>query len=263
MSESESPPEQSFSERPSPEQPYVVVTADDSPTLYSPRYQQTFHSHLGALSESRHVFVEATGLVPRLARGETVSVLEVGFGTGLNALLTADACLEQGGRVEYWGLEHTLLSADTLASLGYRDYLARPELYDRLLAWRGTLPTPLPSVLNVDLAPSVSFRLLIGDATEATLLDHHFRAVYHDAFSPDANPELWSEAFLNTLYAALADDGLIASYSVKGTVRRQMQALGFAVRKRPGPPGGKREMLLAAKNAEMLVHPDVPVAVKK
>lgn len=255
MSEPESSPD-------SPERPYVVVTADDSPTLYSPRYEQTFHSHLGALSESRHVFVGATGLVPRLARGETVSVLEVGFGTGLNALLSADACLEQGGRLEYWGLEHTLLGADTLASLGYRDYLTHPELYDRLLAWRDTLPTPLPPVLEVDLAPSVSFRLLIGNATDADLPAGYFRAIYHDAFSPDANPELWSEAFLARLYTALADDGLLASYSVKGTVRRQMQTLGFAVQKRPGPPGGKREMLLATKNAEMLEHPDVP-AVKK
>lgn len=242
--------------------PHVVPTADESPTLYSPRYQQTFHSHLGALTESKHVFVGATGVTPRFARGETVPVLEVGFGTGLNALLTADACVTNGGTLEYWGIEHTLLPADTLASLGYRDYLVHPNLFDDLLAWRERLPTPLPSVAEVDLAPSVSFRVVIGEATDAELPGGYFRALYHDAFSPDANPELWSETFLATLYAALADDGLLASYSVKGVVRRQLQALGFAVQKRPGPPGGKREMLLAAKNAETLAHPDVP-AVKK
>jgi tRNA U34 5-methylaminomethyl-2-thiouridine-forming methyltransferase MnmC len=94
---------------------------------------------------------------------------------------------------------------------------------------------------------SVSLKLCLGEATEQELEPNFFDAIYQDAFSPDANPELWTETFFRKLYNSLKHNGYLTTYSVKGDVRRTLQSLGFGVHKRPGPVGGKREMLVAKK----------------
>ena len=216
------------------------TTGDGSRTLYSERYFETFHSHKGALTESKHVFLEGTGVAERLQRSYEVNLLEVGFGTGLNFFLTADVALKHGADLRYVALEKDLLSAEAFASLEYGKYLERPDLFETFLAWR-RLDQPDFEVEGVRLD------LLLGDATQQRLPENRFHAVYQDAFSPDVNPELWSEAFLERLRKSLAGDGVLSTYCVKGEVRRRMQALGFEVEKRAGPPGGKREMLVARK----------------
>jgi tRNA U34 5-methylaminomethyl-2-thiouridine-forming methyltransferase MnmC len=231
------------------------VTADGSATLFSSRFGQTFHSRLGAVAESRHVFLAGSGVDRRLAAGSPTRVLEVGFGTGLNFLLTAQAALAAEARLEYVApqrdllsyvaLERDLLPAQLLAGLGYERYA--PDALDRLLAFRrGLAVRPRPGSYQLE-CPGFTLELRLGDAGEADLEEAAFDAVYHDAFSPDANPELWSAEFLARLARSLKAGGTLATYTVKGDVRRRLIEAGLRVAKTPGPPAGKREMLVASR----------------
>lgn len=223
----------------------VLATADGSLTLQSERYGESYHSRHGALTEARHVFLEGSGVAARLARSEPTEVLEVGFGAGLNAVVTADAAAATGAPLRYLALERELLAAATLRALGYRRLLRHPELADAVVAWRGALPPRPPAALRLELG-CVTLELLLGDARTAPL-PSGVHAVYHDAFSPVANPELWQAPFLARLFRALAPGGALVSYTVQGAVRRRLAALGFVVTKVAGPPGGKREVLVARK----------------
>lgn len=222
-------------------------TADGSATLFSAPYGQTFHSIKGALSEARHVFLEASGVLEKLTGGCAVKVLEVGFGTGLNFFLSADAALKGDTSLEYTALERNLLEADTVRGLAYDVHLECPELAEAYLTFRASLPKLVPEGVYLWAFDRVRLELCVGEATAQNFVDDTYRAVYQDAFSPDANPELWKEGFLKTLYRATEPGGVLTTYSVKGEVRRRLQGVGFGVQKRPGPPGGKREMLVATK----------------
>ncbi len=219
------------------------LTHDGSATLYSGRYAQTFASERGALSEAEHVYLVGSGVEQRLSEGHSVRVLEVGFGTGLNFFVTAAACRKNpAARLEYTALEHTLLDAATVQQLAYGNLL-RSEVVEQYLVWRdvresdeGTFETE-----------QVRLNLLLGEATAQTLPVRTFYAVYHDAFSPEVNSELWTEPFLAALVSALKPGGTLVSYCVQGAVRRRLQALGLTVAKRPGPVGGKREVLFARR----------------
>ena len=223
------------------------TTADGSQTLYSERFGQTFHSHKGALSESRHVFLKASGVEERLTAGTATRVLEVGFGTGLNFFLSADAALGAGSSLSYCALERELLPIEIVQSLTYGEHLHQPALVVKYLEFRAQLPETLAAGSYRFEHGTVKLEILLGEATEQTLTHGHYDAVYQDAFSPDANPELWSTEFLTNLYEALKPGGVLTTYCVKGTVRRQLQTIGFDVHKLPGPIGGKREMLRAVK----------------
>lgn len=225
--------------------PPLVTTGDGSLSLVSAAYRESYHSRHGARSEAVHVFLEGSGVAARLAAGEAADVLEVGFGTGLNALLTVDAATRSGARLRYAALERDLLPADTLAALGHRQALHDPALADALVAWRRALPRRLPATARVQLG-SAELELHVGDARFARL-PAGVQAVYHDAFSPAVNPELWDAAFLRRLFDALVPGGTLVSYTVQGALRRRLAAIGFDVRKVPGPPGGKREVLSARK----------------
>lgn len=227
----------------------AAVTADGSKTLLSERYGQSFHSDKGALTEARHVFLAASGVAERLAHSQPSRVLEVGFGTGLNFFLTADLALEAGAALHYVALEQTLLTANVVSNLEYAQHLQTPGLIDAYLSFRRQLPTTVAAGSYVFSYQQVRLELLIGNASEPELSETFFDAVYQDAFSPDANPELWTATFFTRLYTALKPGGVLTSYSVKGAVRRTLVALGFEVQKLPGPIGGKREMLRARKQS--------------
>jgi tRNA U34 5-methylaminomethyl-2-thiouridine-forming methyltransferase MnmC len=226
----------------------IQCTADGSYTLYSEAYQQSFHSHRGARAEAEHVFLRGSGVASRLIEGRATEVLEVGFGTGLNFLLTAELARRWGTPLYYVALERELLPAATLEALRYRELLEDSFLLTNLLSFRRELPArPAPGRYRCAYSDRLICELRIGDATLGSLEQDAFHAVYQDAFSPEANPELWSESFLGALYGSLRPAGRLASYCVKGTVRRRLSRHGFAVTKRPGPPEGKREVLVATK----------------
>ena len=251
-----------------------VSTGDGSRTLHSARFGQTLHSHHGAVTEARWVFLRGSGVEARLAAGDPARVLEVGFGTGLNFLVTADAARRHRTNLRYLGLERVLPTIDAVAALDLARHLAHPELARSLWDALDGLERQGRHVVQVgeggvaaggtsapgegagaagkrepETARSATVRLdlWLGEATDVELPHGSYDAVYHDAFSPDVNPELWTADFLERLAMWLAPGGALVTYTVAGAVRRTLAGLGLEVEKRPGPPAGKREMLWARK----------------
>lgn len=180
--------------------------------------------------------------------GQATRVLEVGFGTGLNCWLAADLAVASGAALEIISLEQDVLPAGIVRGLGYGEHLNNPEILTRYLEFREAQPAVVPpGEQQLQLAEAVLLTIRVGQAQETELSEAWADAVYHDAFSPDANAELWSEGFLRKLHDSLKPGGLLVTYSVKGDIRRRLHGLGFEVTKKPGPPGGKREMLVARK----------------
>ena len=232
----------------------IAPTADGSATLAHAEAGETYHSHHGARTEARHVFLELSGIRDRIEAGASVAVLEIGFGTGLNFLVTADAVRaartrnsieggDDGPRLVYRAVDRRLPPAPLLERLDYAGHLAAPELAHGLVAARAALP-PEADALGF-AADGVDLDVALGDAVHWDPGIAGVDAVYLDAFSPDTQPELWTAEVLRRWTAALRPGGRLCTYSVKGAVRRRLAALGLDVQKRPGPPGGKREALVA------------------
>jgi tRNA U34 5-methylaminomethyl-2-thiouridine-forming methyltransferase MnmC len=226
-----------------------IRTIDGSNTIFSNRYGETYHSKFGAVTESRHIFLEASGVVNRLTSRQKTRVLEVGFGLGLNFFLTADCALSSSASLEYHAFEHDLPSVDTLQSVGYASLLQHPQCIAQLLE---QLASGVGKHQKLQLSDRVTLHLHHYDVCLATLPAEYFHAIYLDPFSPDTNPECWSEVFIKTLALALHQEGGLATYSAKGMVRRAMMAAGLQVQKLPGPPG-KREFLLASHAKSLIL----------
>lgn len=230
--------------------PTVVVTADGSRTLTSAT-GESYKSLHGALGEARRVYLEGSGVAARLAMGVATDVLEVGFGTGLNFLVSAHAACASGSRLRYRALELALPNAETLRDLRYDALLAPSPLPDALLAWRAGLGTSVAAGWHVFEHAGTRLELFVGDALSGAWEsgDWQVHAIYHDSFGPANAPELWSPAFLGRLTRRLAPGGALVSFCVAGAVRRALAAEGLGVEKVPGPPGGKREVMVARKRA--------------
>ena len=231
----------------------IVTTSDGSKTAHSERYQQTYHSIHGAVTESRTVYIEGAGLTDSLKlagqQQRAVRVLEVGFGLGLNFLLTADIALQHKVKLDYVAIEHDPVNPQILRKLEYRTWLSNPQLAENLyqsletneseLAGKATNFEAKPGTdLSLVILPTLNFHDLEGKA---------FDIVYLDAFSPDTNEECWSQQTLDLLFSVMSRKSTLATYCVKGSVRRGLDTAGFQVSKLPGP-AGKREVLKAEKS---------------
>ena len=226
----------------------TILTSDGSRTLDSQTYGETYHSINGALTEARHVFLDATGVTARLQNSLATRVLEIGFGLGLNALLTADLADKHHAALAYESYEHDLVPAAIIEALNYQSLLNNPRLVNPLLESIRARP-PAASHIQCYFSDTVGLSINLADASRCSLLPESgqaFHAIYLDAFSPDTNPECWSALFFRQLADALISGGYLSTYSAKGDVRRAMLAAGLHVRKQAGPPG-KREMLIAHK----------------
>lgn len=229
----------------------TIRTADGSHTLHSERYGETFHSINGAVTESRHVFLNASGVAERLAAGQATRVLEIGFGLGLNCLLTADLASECQAPLEYHAIENDPSVLALLPTVHYQEQLKDSRLYDQLIAGLdsvaylrdGDMGTRAP--LTLVLGKNITLTLHLCDAIHDELPAGEFDAIYLDAFSPDSNPECWTPEFFSRLHGKTSKGGALTTYSAKGDVRRALKAAGYNVNKMAGPPG-KREMLHAA-----------------
>ncbi len=209
-------------------------TGDGSLTLYSHRYRQTYGSAHGAQAQARHVFVGGTGIAASAAG----RVLEIGFGVGQN--LRATLAAREGQRLDYLAYEVDPVPVSVLAELA--PAAAASPLWQALLAaW----PPAEGEELRAEAGPQ-ALRVVRGNVLHMNLPRDWADAVYLDGFSPDDNPELWSEAFLARVAGALRPGGVLATYSAAGRVRRALVSVGLAVEKRPGPPG-KREFLRAVR----------------
>ena len=224
-------------------------TLDGSLTLASERYGETYRSRHGALAEARHVFLGASGVEAVLAARGSAAVLEVGFGTGLNFLVTACVAAAAGAALTYVAVERDPLPTARLRELRYAELLAPCPLPGELIAGLEGLGARPPAGTHRLAVGGARLEVVVADATEvvADLPADAFDAVYLDPFSPRANPDAWEAALLARLVAALRPGGRLVSYSVSGEVRRRLAAAGARVAKVPGPPGGKRETLVAER----------------
>lgn len=216
-----------------------MLTQDGSHTIAIPELQVTYHSTFGAVQESKHVFIEA-GLIPLLPSHNRIHILEVGFGTGLNALLSLGETEKTGSTIAYTAIEPFPLTKEEAQALNYCDQLLRPDwkLYFQQMHACGWEKEEL-----------VTPRFLIYKTMsplQAYSLKHKQQLIFFDAFAPAAQPELWSREVFDQLYQLLDPGGMLVTYCSKGSVHRTMQDAGFIVEKLPGPPG-KREMIRAVK----------------
>ena len=220
----------------------VRVTADGSVTLYVPALDEQYHSRHGARQESAYVFIRH-GLVPLLQAGygieQPLRILEVGLGIGLNALLTLEAAQAAGASIEYDGLETFPLPSAVVAALQPEWDQPGPPLQEMFAALHAApWHTPVALLLGFVL-------LKRQQALEqATLQPSRYDLIYFDAFAPEKQPELWTEAIFAQLFAAAAPGAVLVSYCAQGQFRRNLRAAGWRTEKLPGPPG-KREMTRA------------------
>ena len=213
------------------------LTADGSYTLYIPEIDEHYHSTNGAVVEARHVYLrEGLGRWLELhSEAREVRVLEVGFGTGLNAFLTLLRAEELGIRIHYTTLELYPLADNQVALLQYPDLVA-PE---RTAAFRAIHAAPWDEPTAITDYFTLEKRNL--DLTTAEIEGQH-DVVFFDAFAPDKQPEMWSEAVMKKVAGTLPEGSVLTTYCAKGVVRRGWRDVGFAMERIPGPPG-KREMI--------------------
>ncbi len=219
----------------------IITTEDGSSTLYVPELNEHYHSIHGAIQESRHVFIDA-GYKLFSHSTDTINVLEVGLGTGLNALLTYEEATRNYRKVNYVGIEPFPLSPIELKQLNYAELIdfedsAKVFMQMHTAAW---------DIVPRYISDSFILHKLKKGLAEAGFKPESFQLVYFDAFGPDVQPELWEKHHFVKLYDALAPGGVLVTYSAKGSVKRALKEAGFEVENLPGPPG-KREMTRAKK----------------
>lgn len=217
----------------------IVKTGDDSGTLFVPELNEHYHSYKGAVRESMHVFIQA-GLEEILKVKQNIKILEVGFGTGLNALLTLEHTFGYYElKILYTSLEKYPLDYDLINQLNYisdSDNTLNKLFFDIHHASWNTV---------TEITDQFTILKKEADLTQIKQLDN-CDLVYFDAFAPEKQPEMWGESIFETIYEAMNKGGILVTYCAKGEVRRRMQRAGFSVERLPGPPG-KREMIRARK----------------
>lgn len=222
--------------------PEVVITGDGSSTVFHSGTGEHYHSVFGAITESGHVFIN-NGL--RLAGPaiDPLNVLEVGFGTGLNALLTLLDTDKQQRSVRYDAVEPFPLPPETIRCLNYPAILGGTgiqEIFDRIHL---VLPGAIVPITNHFLLRKFPSRL-----EDMVLPANTYHLVYFDAFSPNVQPELWKPEIFRRLFASMHSEGMLLTFCAKGLVARNMKEAGFLVEKIGGPPG-KRHMIRARADA--------------
>ncbi|MDB5130861.1 MAG: mnmC [Mucilaginibacter sp.] len=246
----------------------LVRTADGSNTIYNPEVGENYHSRNGALQESRHVFVNSglryflegsfslksasldtsevkvspTGGDPiaiGLEGAVAVSILEVGFGTGLNFLLSADLCAKKKISLEYTGIEAYPLPSEMIAQTRYDQYISAGIWQGFIYNYEKSLSRP------VELSPGCKLQI-----ADCKLLDFHskkqYDIIYYDAFAATRQPEMWDQAAIAHTIQFLKPGGVFVTYAITGNLKRALKALGCTIEKAPGA-AGKREMLRAVK----------------
>ncbi len=204
----------------------IKLTADGSTTVYSKCFDQHYHSIFGAKQESEHVFINL-GLAYALAKFEDIRILEMGFGTGLNALLTLEKAIAEKRKLSYTGLEAFPLEEGLTAELSYD----ASKLHQ------------LPWEESVEVNTFFDFKKMNLKLQDFETQDK-YNLIYYDAFAPESQPELWTQEIFEKLASMMLGGGVLVTYCSKGYVQRNLKAAGFKVEKHPGPPR-KREVLRA------------------
>lgn len=218
----------------------VTITADGSKTIYIEDWNEHYHSKHGAIQEARHVFIEhGFNYVISQRQCHELRLLEIGFGTGLNAYLTYLEARDKGIVVDYEGIDAYPVTQEELQQLNFSELVSSKHdtIFDKMhsSSWE--------SNQIIDQKFTLTKRQEFFTELHYTSA---FDLIYFDAFGSRVQPELWEKAMFKIMYDALKPKGVLVTYSAKGDVRRGMTALGFTVERLPGPPG-KRHMLRATK----------------
>lgn len=219
----------------------IIKTGDGSVTIHLSEWDEQYHSKHGAIQEARHVFIKM-GLEywVELNKKKNPAILEIGFGTGLNAFITFLEAQKLQLKIDYTGVEAYPVSTSEIKALNYAEMLSAEnqiETFQRMheIPWNN----------KVDI--SENFQLEKQQKRFEEIEDiNKYNLVFFDAFGARVQPELWTEDIFSRMFAAMKNNSVLVTYSAKGSVRRAMQTAGFIVERLPGPPG-KREMLRALK----------------
>lgn len=219
--------------------PELHTTEDGSLTLYAPTFGEHYHSMHGAVQESEHIYL-GLALRERMSSWQEgdapLRLFEVGFGTGLNALLSWREAEERHIPLQYYSIEKFPITPEIYEALHYEDLGEEREVKDQLLRLHTA-----PWDEAIELSPFFTLYKLRGDLTTCTFPER-LSVIYYDAFSPESQPELWAEELFQRLGKVACSGAILSTYCAKGEVRRRLQRSGFLVERLPGPPG-KREVL--------------------
>ncbi|NLU37547.1 MAG: tRNA (5-methylaminomethyl-2-thiouridine)(34)-methyltransferase MnmD [Bacteroidales bacterium] len=216
----------------------LIITEDGSHTFYIPQLDEQYHSVHGAIQESEHIFIHS-GLAK--CQKEVITVFEVGFGTGLNALLSMVYANSKSITLNYLAIEKYPISIEEATKLNYPEIVV-PSCKSLFIAMHEAKWDNATQIQS-----NFSLTKIKGDLRETDLSSLPlFDVVYFDAFAPNKQPDLWSESVYNKIYNNCSTGALLVTYCAKGVVRRELATQGFNVERIAGPPG-KKEMLRAIK----------------
>ncbi|MCX6255298.1 MAG: tRNA (5-methylaminomethyl-2-thiouridine)(34)-methyltransferase MnmD [Bacteroidia bacterium] len=214
----------------------IITTSDGSHTIYVPELNEHYHSIHGAVQESTFIFIK-NGF--DFCNADPLNIFEVGFGTGLNALLTAMKSRAGERKVNYTSIEKYPLNEKIINSLNHHYFAGADgkEIYNsiHLSPWN----------IRVNICKNFSLKKVIGDFTVETP-SGKYDLIYFDAFGPDKQPEMWTREMFEGIATVTNKNGVMVTYSAKGEVKRNLNACGFDVTLIPGPPG-KRQIIRAVK----------------
>lgn len=216
----------------------VFITDDGSHSMFSEKHGVSYHSKYGAIQETEHVFINAAFRHQLSSSPSSLTILDIGFGTGLNAYMTLLEANQHQVKVNYTGIEAYPISMETVQTLNYAEFLQQDNYIFRKLhqvTWNEvhTLSAFFGFIKNKKRFEDLNF-------------ENQFDIIYFDAFAPNAQPELWEEVILQKMFDALKVNGVLTTYCAKGIVKRTLKKVGFTIEAIPGPPG-KREMTRAIK----------------
>lgn len=211
----------------------IIKTLDGSVTIHLPEMKESYHSKFGAIQEAYHVFIK-NGLA--LFEGRPLSILEIGFGTGLNAFITYLESEKLNQQIEYTGVEAYPVAMEEVEQLNYVDQLNAGREADKFnLMHSADWNKPVSISNNFTLLKRQQFFNEIND-------NDSYDLIYFDAFGYHAQPELWTVEIFELMKNALHKNGVLVTYACRTVIRNAMKEAGFVTEKLPGPPG-KREML--------------------
>lgn len=217
----------------------IIITQDGSSSIYIPELDETYHSKFGAIQEAKHVFIK-NGL-DLFEDSSEISILEIGFGTGLNALITMLEAENRNLKINYVGVEAYPIALDEILQLNYVKQLESPEKqvdFEKMHA----------SNWEEEIAINSNFTLTKRKQSFEEISDENtFDLIYFDAFGFTVQPDLWNEAIFEIMFKSLKNRGILTTYACRTSIKNAMQHAGFQTLKLPGAPG-KREMLRALKN---------------
>ncbi len=220
----------------------LLVSEDGSHTVVSHMFDVTYHSIHGAVNESMTVFINAGLKYPPLESISHLKIFEMGFGTGLNPILSLIEADKTKRNVSYTGIEAYPISKEIINDLNYCSLLGL-ENEDLLNNMHGHDTSN--NISDLELSRYFTFNKIIGKLEDTTILEQ-FHIIYFDAFAPSSQPELWEPDIFQKLYDATCDGGILVTYCAKGSFKRALKSVGYTIETLPGPTG-KREMTRAIK----------------